>query len=552
MLSQIDLLCEGDRRIRWAVILCRAVKRWSPGTEPSKKEQMLLKRLSRTRKLFAFLRLHRHEIFDDAFQAELESMYRDTGAGEPPVPPALLCMAVLLQAYARTSDAEAVELSLVDARWAMVLDNLTSEEPAFSQGALQSFRERLIRHDMDQRVLERTVEYARQTKEFDWKKLPKDLRLAVDSRPLAGAGRVEDTFNLLGHGARKLVEMAAKLLQRTPEEICRQAGAPLFTHKSVKAALDVNWNEPEQRDEALEILASQVTAVHEWVQREALEFEAPLKPYIEAVAQVWRQDLEEREGGGISIRRGVAEDRRISIEDPDMRHGRKSKTKRFNGFKQHIASDLDSKLIVACAITPANRPEEEAAPELAAAVARQGLTIGELSVDRAYVNSELVEQVRASGGEILCKPWALRNSTNLFSKAEFKINIRDRTITCPAGEVEHFEPGETVEFDPEACGRCAMRGQCTKAASGRGRQVTIAEDEQLQQRLRKLAASPTGRERLRARTGIEHRLAHIAARQGPRARYRGSRANLFDLRRMAIIQNLETVHRVSGQAKKAA
>jgi len=39
-------------------------------------------------KLFAFLRDHRHELFDDGFQAELEAMYRDTGAGREPVPPA--------------------------------------------------------------------------------------------------------------------------------------------------------------------------------------------------------------------------------------------------------------------------------------------------------------------------------------------------------------------------------------------------------------------------------------------------------------------------------
>jgi len=43
-------------------------------------EEFLLRRLRRTRKLFAFLRDHRHELFDDGFQAELEAMYRDTGA----------------------------------------------------------------------------------------------------------------------------------------------------------------------------------------------------------------------------------------------------------------------------------------------------------------------------------------------------------------------------------------------------------------------------------------------------------------------------------------
>jgi hypothetical protein len=45
---------------------------------------------------------------------------------------------------------------------------------------------------MDRRLLERTVELARKTKAFDFKKLPKTLRVAIDSSPLEGAGRVED------------------------------------------------------------------------------------------------------------------------------------------------------------------------------------------------------------------------------------------------------------------------------------------------------------------------------------------------------------------------
>ncbi|XYI04327.1 hypothetical protein ACMHYB_21960 [Sorangium sp. So ce1128] len=41
---------------------------------------------------------------------QLESMYRTTGAGEPPHAPALMCMVTLLQGYVGASDAEAVEL----------------------------------------------------------------------------------------------------------------------------------------------------------------------------------------------------------------------------------------------------------------------------------------------------------------------------------------------------------------------------------------------------------------------------------------------------------
>lgn len=529
------------------------MKRWNPRVEPTTREEFILKRLKRTRKLFAFLRLNRRDLFDDPFQAELETMYRRTGAGDEPVAPAFLCMVLILQAYMGTSDAEAVELALMDARWGMVLDCLGAEEPPFAQGTLQAFRDRLVAADMDRRLLERTIELAKNTKEFDWKKLPKDLRLAIDSRPLAGAGRVEDTFNLLGHAARKITILAAKLTDRSIEEVCKLANTPLFLFKSVKAGLDINWNDPEQKDGALDTLASQVTALNDWIEAEKLTMEEPLRPYIDAVALVWKQNLDKREDGRVEIRQGVAEDRRISIEDSEMRHGRKSKSKRFNGYKQHIATDLDTELILGCAVYPANRPEDEATPQLQTDLQRQDRRIGKLFIDRAYVNSQLVADVVASRGEVLAKPWSGRNSRpGFYGKRDFKIDMRVKTITCPAGQVEAFEPGDNVEFDPEVCGPCSLRSDCTRAASGRGRTVQTAKDEQLQQRLRKLQSTKAGRRTLRERVGVEHRLAHVAARQGPTARYRGTRKNLFDLRRVAAVQNIETVHRIRGTAERAA
>src|SRR5262245_10487994 len=98
-----------------------AMARWNPRQTYTKQQEWLMRRLGRTRKLFAFLRAQRHKLFDDTFQAELETMYRDTGAGQPPVPPALLAMVTLLQASLKVSDAEAVELSVMDRRWQLVL-----------------------------------------------------------------------------------------------------------------------------------------------------------------------------------------------------------------------------------------------------------------------------------------------------------------------------------------------------------------------------------------------------------------------------------------------
>jgi IS5 family transposase len=508
------------------------------------------------RKLFGFLRVHRHEIFDDAFQEELESMYRGTGAGKTPVPPAMMAMAVLLQGYVGSSDAEAVELTMVDLRWQMVLDCIGAEEPPFSQGALHDFRHRLIKFNMDRRLLERTVELARRTEEFDPKKLPNMLRVAMDSAPLEGAGRVEDTVNLLGHAARNIVACIAAILDWSVEDVCRTAGIPLLLDSSIKKGLDVEWADPEQKSKALRKLVGQIESLQRWTETELRDQAQgpPLRALLETLRQLMAQDLEPDPGsGGKRKRQGVAPDRRVSIEDPEMRHGRKSKSKRFNGYKRHIASDLDAGLILACAITPANLPEQEAAQDLKTDIEHQGLGIAQLHIDRGYINSPLVDELLGQKRQVLSKPWVSRNiHRGAFTKADFRLNMRELTITCPGGHREHIQPGSLAKFNPAVCAGCELRKQCTAASPGAGRTVSIGKNELLQQRLRKLIKSPSGRQQMRERCHVEHRLAHLVRRQGRRARYLGVRKNLFDVRRAATIQNLELLQRTAGGVAMAA
>jgi hypothetical protein len=521
------------------------IELWQPRLSYTKQEELLLRRLRRTRKLFAFLRDHRRELFDDEFQAELATMYRDTGAGKDPVPPALLAMASLLQGYLRISDAEAVEMTVVDLRWQMVLDHLGQLESAFSQGALREFRERLIRTNMDRRLLERTAEFARRTKAFDWRKLPKELRVAVDSSALEGAGRVEDTVNLLGHAARKIVDCAADLLGWRAERVAREAGIPVLLERSVKKGLDRVWGTEASMNDAVTTLVRQLDSLEEWLKKRLADeiSRPPLREHVETLRQLRDQDLEPDPSGNgrTRIREGTVEDRRISVEDKDMRHGRKSKSKRINGYKRHIATDLDTTLIVACAVTPANSAEHEALPPIRADLTSLQRALGEFHIDRGYITSPIVSEILDEGGMVICKPWVRQNG-DLYSKADFKLNLRSMTITCPAGATQPIVLGTSVNFPTATCRDCELRDQCT-ANTTRGRSVSIANDELLQQRLRKLAASPSGRERLRERVGIEHNLAHLSYRQGSRARYRGTRKNLYDVRRAAALQNLETVQR---------
>ena len=71
---------------------------WRPPVEPLLPEQVVIKAVRRA-KLFVFLRLHRHELFDERFQGELAGAYADRPKGAPPVPQAQLALATLLQAY---------------------------------------------------------------------------------------------------------------------------------------------------------------------------------------------------------------------------------------------------------------------------------------------------------------------------------------------------------------------------------------------------------------------------------------------------------------------
>src|SRR6202163_3949778 len=288
------------------------IARWNPPVAPTRREQFLLKRLGRVRKLFGFLRVHRHELFNDAFQEELASMYRTTGAGKDALPPAMMAMAMLVQGYLGISDAEMVELRVV-----ALGGKMGPEAPAFSQGALQEFRERLIAADLDRRLLERTVALAKRSQAFAYRKLPKTLRVAIDSSPLEGAGRVEDTFNLLAHAARRVVSCAARLLGWTDEEVCARAGIPLLLDSSIKRALDIDWNDAGAKAEAIQTFSQPLDALQGWIERRLAEELAkpPLKESLETLVQIRTQDLEpDPKGGAARIRDGVAADRRVSIE----------------------------------------------------------------------------------------------------------------------------------------------------------------------------------------------------------------------------------------------
>src|SRR5713226_3732501 len=237
---------------------------WRPPVQPSATEQMVIKAVRRA-KLFVFLRQHRHELFDEEFQAELAEAYVDSPKGQPPVPPAQLALATLLQAYTGVSDDEVIEATVMDRRWQLVLDCMDADRPPFAKGTLVGFRKRLIERDLDRRLVERSVALAARSGGFG----ARALRAALDSSPLWGAGRVEDTINLMGHALRKALGVIA-VVQGWGQAagipaVAAQAGVAQLAASSLKAALDRDWDDPAARDLALAEVLGLVDQVEAFV-----------------------------------------------------------------------------------------------------------------------------------------------------------------------------------------------------------------------------------------------------------------------------------------------
>jgi hypothetical protein len=514
---------------------------WNPPIALTPEEQAIAARTRKTRKFFVFLREHRHELLDADFQHLLARSYSLEPGGSEPVEAGLLALTTLLQAYSNVSDRDAVELTVMDKRWQMVLDCLGATQPPFSQGTLYNFRMRLIAHTLDKTLLDRTVALAEQTGGFG----ARQLRAALDSTPLFGASRVEDTLNLLGHALRKAVGLAAQELGTSAEMVVADAGLTLVGHSSLKAALDLDWGEPRARERALGLVLEEVARWQHWLARQqtlATE-QPPLKEVMETITQIVTQDTEPDPGGGPGRRRlkhHVAPDRRITIEDKDMRHGRKSSAKTFNGFKEHFVVDLDSKVIREVVVRPANEPEHEAVALLAAELEKApGLL--QLDVDLGYMASPRIGQWAEQGVYIMARPWPCGGV--LFTKHDFTFDFVHGTVTCPGGQRVPMSPGSTAHFPASACDVCPQRAQCTTAKPGHGRTLTIREDESFQHKLRTTLRTKRGRAALRQRTAVEHAIAHQLAHQGRRARYTGLRKNQFDGRRHAAVSNLQVAAR---------
>jgi hypothetical protein len=172
-------------------------------------------------------------------------------------------------------------------------------------------------------------------------------------------------------------------------------------------------------------------AVEQWLagQPPTVREEPEVQSTLAAAQQIKAQDVTTSEQGTLTLRRGVAKDRRISLEDAQLRHGRKSRSQRVDGYKRHVLHDLETGLVRAVGLTPANVPEASVTEALEADLTAQDAHLEELHIDRAYLSSRLVRE-RPADLALSCKAWPVRNGSR-FPKTAFTLEWERQRLVCP-------------------------------------------------------------------------------------------------------------------------
>jgi len=482
------------------------------------------------------------------------ALYRED-FGRPSVPPSQLAIALLLQAHDSVSDEEAIARSAFDLRWKVAL-GLELDEKLCAKSTLQRFRAQLILQEAAGQIFERGVEACREAGLLRRAK----LSAAIDSTPILGRGAVRDTYNLVSDGIRHLVDEACVLKGWPREETVEAEGLSRHFAASFKGSFDLDWSDAGEKRAVVGQLVADARVALSLATRALRGYAKdapatqPLRETQRLLADLLSQDIDEEpaDGGGPAIRQGTAKDRIVSTTDPEMRHGHKSHSKGFEGYKAAIVVDAHSGVILTTDVRAGNVHDREGAAELVAEAAeRSGQELEEVLGDTAYGDLETRESIEALGAEVIAKaPPGTRKG--MFDRRDFRVDVKRGMARCPAGNrsirrnaVKGDDPGWTYVFSRNDCSPCPLRARCTKSPT-RARHLKITEKTEKLWVLRKQQRTKRFRQRYRKRVVVEHRIGRMVQLGVRQAKYFGKTKTAFQIALIATVANLMWVAAACG------
>jgi len=364
---------------------------------------------------------------------------------------------------------------------------------------------------------------------------------------------VKDTYNLISDQIRTVVHEACALKAWERDAVIREQGLSRHFAASLKGAVELDWDDPAARRalvgqvvaDARVALAVAARALRGFARRAAPT--QALRTARALLADLLQQDIEEEpaDGGGPALRHGTSRDRIVSTTDPEMRHGHKSDTKRFDGYKGAIVAEVEHGVILATDIRAGNVSDgagAKALVEAAAACAQQ--PIGRAFGDTAYGTTSVRQDLRTCVQRVVAPAPPVSHRRGCFSLDDFHIDAKRGVARCPAGKrsmrrnrIERPVPGWRYVFSLNDCRACPLRAQCTPAAAT-DRKLAVTEVTEALQKLRRRQRTPAFRALYRKRVIVEHRLARLCQLGVRQSRYFGRAKTAFQLALAAAVANL--------------
>ena len=346
----------------------------------------------------------------------------------------------------------------------------------------------------------------------------------------------------------------------------REHGLGHYYGSSVKGQAEIDWSDENARAKFLKSIVADADRLLETARQTLAQVgagsdqEQAIVEAAQLLSQLLLQDVERPAGGPSSsgeqgdprLKQRVTRDRIVSVQDPEMRHGHKSASKRFEGFKAAVAVDPDTQLITAVDMLSANAGDSQCALEMVeASEANTGIEVEETIGDCAFGDGTTREIFEQAGRQLVARV-ARPNNQGQFPKDAFQIDLTAGTCTCPAGQVTHTtvpegtrhdrdgrtHPLRAFQFEAAVCDVCSSRKACTRARPGRGRMVAIHPQERLIQEARALQTSPGFREYRKRRQAAEHRIGRPIQLGVRQSRYFGQAKTLFQVVLAATVGNL--------------
>jgi len=489
--------------------------------------------------LYGYLAQNRQQLFRDE---DFVALYCADN-GRTSVPPSVAISILLLRAYERVSFVEAIERTQYDLRWKVAL-GLEMEEVPMQKSALQEFEAKLVIHEMGEALLQKSIAEARRAGYLKSRK----IRVALDTTPILGKGAVKDTYNLLAEGIEQLACRLAEVEGESGAAWAERQDLSRYFGSSLKGEAAIDWDNKKQREQLLTAMvqdARRLLGLAEQAQAAHPEQGETIATAAALLQRLLAQDVEEKPEGGCQIKPGTEKDRVASVHDPEMRHGRKSASQRFNGHKAAVAVDLESQLIGAVEVLAGNAGDQEKALELVHQSERVMQAEVEETVGDCAYGGGPTRRAFAEEERVLTAKVPASSNGDCFPKSEFAIDLEKMEVRCPAGQTtkDYRSAGEArggrFVFAAAACQACPLRSQCVR---GKGpRTITIQAEEGLQQRARAHNQTEAGRQSLRERVVVEHRIARLVQLGIRQSRYFGRTKTCLQVVMAAVVANLSLV-----------